>query len=59
MQKGASPTPSSHEVEQGDTGDTAQNLIEEIASMEEVFSLTGAPSKMSFRFTQLSRLPSE
>ena len=55
MQKGASPTMLSHGGEQGDT---AQNLMEEVASMEEVFSPMGAPSKMPFRFTQLSRLSS-
>ena len=59
MQKVASPTPLSHGGEQGDTGDTAQDLIEEVALMKEVFSQMGTPSKMPFRFTQLSRLPSE
>ena len=58
-QMGASPTPSSHGVEQGDTANTAQNLIKEIASMEEVFLLMCAPSKIPFRFTQLSRSPFE
>ena len=38
MQKGASPTLLSHGVEQGDT---AQNLMEEIALMVEVFLLSG------------------
>ena len=54
-QKGASSTQLSHKGEQGDTGDTAQNLMEEVASMEEVSSLMGVPSKTPFRFTQLSR----
>ena len=58
-QKGASPTLLSHGDEQGDTGNTAKDLMEEVASMEEVFSQMGAPSTMPFRFTQLSRLPSE
>ena len=55
-QKGAFPTPSSHGVE---TGDTAQSLMGEVASMEEVFLPMGAPSKMPFRFTQWSRSSSE
>ena len=57
-QKDASPTLSSHGVEKGDAGNTAQNLMEEIALME-VFPPMGTPSKMLFRFTQLSRLPSK
>ena len=36
--KGAFPTPSSDGGEQGDTGDTAQDLLEEVESMEEAFS---------------------
>ena len=32
-QKGASPHPPSHGDEQGDTGDTAQYLMEEVASI--------------------------
>ena len=49
VQKGASPTLSSHGGEQGDTGNKAQDLMEEVASMEEVFSQMGSPSKMPFR----------
>ena len=59
MWKGASHTLSSHGGEQADTGNTAQDLMEEVASMEEVFSHLDAPSKVSFRLTQLSRSPSE
>ena len=44
VQKGASPTPSSHGGEQGDTGNTANDLIKEEASMEDVFSHMGTPS---------------
>ena len=58
-QMGASSIPSSHGGEQGDTGNTAQTLMDEVASMEEVFSQMGTPFKMPFRFTQLSRSPSE
>ena len=56
-QNGASPTPLSHGLEQGDTDNTAQNLMKEVTLMEVVFSPMGAPSKMPFRFTQLSTLP--
>ena len=55
-QKVASPTSLSHG---GQQGDTAQDLMEAVASMEEVFLQMGIPSKMPFRFTQLSRSPSK
>ena len=58
-QKGASPTLSSHGGEQGDIGDTAEDLMEEVALMEEVFSQISTPSNRPFRFTQLNGLPSE
>ena len=45
-QKGTSPTPLYHGGEQGDT---AQNLMEEVALMEEVFLMIGAPSMMHIR----------
>ena len=50
MHKVASPTPSSHG---GELCDTAQDLMEEVATQ------MGTTLKMPFRFTQLSRLPSE
>ena len=53
--KDTSPTPSSHG---GEPCDTAQDQIEEVASMEEVLSQMGTSPKMPFRFIQLSRLPS-
>ena len=49
MLKDAFPTPSSHG---GELCDTAQGQMEEVASQ------MGASSKMPFRYTQLSRLPS-
>ena len=54
MQKDTSHTPSSHG---GEPSDAVLDLIEELL-MEEVLSQMGASSKMPFRFTQLSRLPS-
>ena len=53
------PTPSSHGGEAGDTGDAVHNLRDDLASLEEVLSQMGTPSKTSFRFTQSSRSPSE
>ena len=50
-QKGASPTPSSHGGEVGDTGNTAPDQKEEVASLEESLSQMGASSKMPFHFT--------
>ena len=58
-QKGASPTPSSHGGEVGDTGNAVHDLRDDMASLEEGLSQIGAPSKMPFIFTQSSQLPSE
>ena len=58
-QKGASSTPLSHGAEVGDTGDTVQVLMEEVASLEEVLLQMGASSKIPFRFTQSNGLLSE
>ena len=58
-QKGASPTPSSHGSEVGDTGDTAPDQMEEVASLEEALSQMGASSKIPFQFTQQNRSPSK
>ena len=55
-QRGSSHIPSSCD---GEGGDTAQDLMEEVASLEEVLSQMGAPSKMPFRFGRTSRPPSE
>ena len=55
--KGASPTPSSHIGEAGDTGDAVHKLGDDVALLEEELSQMGTPSKMPFRFTQSSRLP--
>ena len=54
--KGPYPTLSSHGCE---LGDTAQDLMKEVASVEEVFSHMGTSSKTPFRFTQLSISPPE
>ena len=53
--KGASLIPLSHGDKQGDTGNTSQDLMEEVASIEEVFSQMGTPSMMPFRSTKFSR----
>ena len=53
MQRDTSPTPSSCG---GKPGDTAQNLIEEVTSMEEVLLQKGTSPKTPFRFTQSKRL---
>ena len=58
-QKGASPTLSSHGGKAGDTGNTVQDLMEEVSSLEEVLLQMGASSKTPFRIIQSSRLPSE
>ena len=51
-QKGASPTPSSHRGEAGDTGNAVHDLRDDVASLEDGPSQTGAPSKIPFRFPQ-------
>ena len=53
-QKDASSTPSHG----GEPGDTAQDQIKEVASMEEVLSQMGMSPRAPFRFTQSSRSPS-
>ena len=45
--RGTSPIPSSHN---GEEGDTVQDLKEEVASLEELLSQIGTPSKTPFRF---------
>ena len=47
-QKGTSPTPFSHEGEAVDTDDAFQDLIEEVASFEELLLQMGTSSKMPF-----------
>ena len=49
--KGAATTPSSHGGEAGDTGKTVQDLLEEVASLEEVLLQMDTSSKMPFQFT--------
>ena len=46
--EGCLPTPSSHGSEEDDIGDTVQDLMEEVASLEEVISQIDASSKMPF-----------
>ena len=58
-QKGTYLMPASHGGNAGYTGNTAQDLMEEVASLEEVLLQMGTSTKMPFRFTQSSRLPSK
>ena len=58
-QKGTSPSVSSHGGEAGDTGKEVYNLREDVDSLEERLSLMGAPSRIPFRFSQSSQLPSK
>ena len=46
-------------LQDGEEGDTVQDLIEEIAAMEEVLPHMDASPKMPFRFRRTSQLPSE
>ena len=58
-QKRASPTPSSHRGEAGDTGDVVQDLRNDVDLLEERMLQKGASSRMPFRFMKCSWLPSE
>ena len=58
-QKDVSPTPLFHGGEAGDTGNSVQDLMPEVGLLEKVLLQMGASSKMLFRFTQSSRLPSK
>ena len=59
MLKRASPTPSSHANEAGDTGDVVCDLRDKVALLEEALSQMGSSSKMPFHFVQCSGSPSE
>ena len=59
VQKGTSLTMPSDGGKPGDTFDMVQDMMEEVASLEEVLSQMGASSKMPFKFTQSSRSPSK
>ena len=54
VQKGTSPTPSSHRGETGDIGNAVNDLRDDVDSLEERISQMGIPSKMPFRFMQSS-----
>ena len=54
-----SPTLSSHVGEAGDPCDAGQDLMDEVASLEEALSQMGTSSQMSFPFTHHSGLPLE
>ena len=58
-QKGVSSTMSSHGGEAGDIGSAVHDLRDDVALLEETLSKMGSPSKMPFKFTQSSQLPSE
>ena len=58
-QKGVFPTPSSHVVEAGDTGDVVHDLRDEVTLLEEALSQMGTSSKAPFCFVQHGRLLSE
>ena len=52
------PTPSSHSGEAGDTGAAAQDLRDDVDSLEEGMLQLGTSPKIPFRFLQSSQLPS-
>ena len=56
---GASPTPSSHGGEAGDTGDAGQDLRDDVASLEEGLSQMGAPSQDALQIHAIQQSPSE
>ena len=54
VQKSAFPTPSSHSSESSDTGDVAQDLRDDVDSLEKGMSQMGTSPKMPFRLMQSS-----